>query len=257
MTSSTPPEPDPDESDTGPLAATTPDPPTDGGQWDSSWDEPAQPAWGKRFEAPLTVTPRPVRRQRNLKPLIVAAAVVGAVAVVAGGVVFWLTRPSAEGDEPPSATPPTSAPQERPADAEQRAQLLSQLPKGYPAGACEPADTPEDVLAQVVCERNTDQGGPLSATYTLVADKPALEQTFRATMDTATRVDCPGRIQSPGPWRRNATPDRVSGQLFCGLRDGLPMIAWTDDVKMTVSAVRAGPDGPTFPQLYTWWSKHS
>ncbi|AMO59399.1 Uncharacterised protein [Mycolicibacterium phlei] len=35
------------------------------------------------------------------------------------------------------------------------------------------------------------------------------------------------------------------------------MIAWTDDVKMTVSAVRSGADGPTFPQLYAWWSKHS
>ncbi|EID13660.1 hypothetical protein [Mycolicibacterium phlei] len=244
MTSSTPPEgpyePQPDESDTGPIPAVTSHPRGTGVQRDSAWD------------TPLIINPRPVRRQRNLNPVAVTAAVLAAVAV--GAAVYGMTRQSGEDVEPAVAAPPTTQGPQASAEDEQ---LLQRLPKGYRTGACEPADPPEGALAQVICERNTDAGGPLSGTYTLVEDRAQLEKTFRAVMDTATRVDCPGRIQSPGPWRRNATPDRISGQLFCGLRDGDPMIAWTDDVKMTVSAVRSGADGPTFPQLYAWWSKHS
>lgn len=113
------------------------------------------------------------------------------------------------------------------------------------------------MLAQINCGANTDQGGPVSAAYTLVADNTVLDEVFRSTIASATRVDCPGNIQSPGPWRRNATPDKVSGQLFCGLRDGAPTVVWTDEAKLTVSAVRAGAQGPAFPELYAWWSSHS
>jgi len=31
----------------------------------------------------------------------------------------------------------------------------------------------------------------------------------------STIVTRPGNIQSPGPWRRNATPQQVSGTLVC------------------------------------------
>ncbi|SEH61924.1 hypothetical protein SAMN04489835_2092 [Mycolicibacterium rutilum] len=263
MSSSTPPDPwqeqpdAPDETDTGPLERVAPEPDPDG--WGPQWDDPGPPqpsTWAERFEAPLTVSPRTLQRQRNTKPFVIGAAVVGAVAVVGGLIFWWTTRPSSEEAEAPSAPPATST-STQPAKAEEAAQLLKQLPKGYPAGTCEPADSSENAVAQVVCERNADPGGPVSATYTLVADRAALDSEFGAAMATATRVNCPGNIQSPGPWRRNATPDRISGQLFCGLRDGQPTVVWTDDVKMTVSAVRAGPDGPTFPQLYAWWSSHS
>jgi len=131
------------------------------------------------------------------------------------------------------------------------------LPRGYPPGSCKPESPPEGALAQVSCTRNTDPDGPLSGTYTLVSDRKALEAVFANTMSSATRVNCPGNIQSPGPWRRNATPQIISGTLYCGLRDGQPIVAWTDDARLTLNAVTSGPGGPTFPALYTWWSSHS
>ena len=107
------------------------------------------------------------------------------------------------------------------------------------------------------CTKNTDAGGPVSATYTLASDKASLDEYFNDSVKTVQRVNCPGNIQSPGPWRRNATPQTVSGTLFCGLREGRPTVVWTDDAKLVVSAVESAPDGPTFPALYAWWSSHS
>ncbi|BBY45521.1 hypothetical protein [Mycolicibacterium celeriflavum] len=206
MSSSTPPEPGPqendasvdgihepapDDADTGPLQAQRP----------STAAAPdfagAQRNWSPRFDAPLTVNPRQVKPQRNYKPLIIGAAVVGAVAVL-GGLVFWSTRPSQGGAQAPGAgEPTTSTPPEQSAASEDDARLLRQLPKGYRAEACETVPPAESVLAQVNCGRNDDVGGPLSATYSLVGDKAALEAVFNAAVAAATRVNCPGNIQSP------------------------------------------------------------
>lgn len=255
------PGPEPDEADTGPLQTVSPDE-SFGSRWDSDpeWNNPVpaqHETWAGRFDAPLTVSPRQMQRQRDMKPILIGtAAAIGAVVVV-GGVIFWLTRPSTDSAQPASADPTTSASPEPSANPEDEARLQRQLPRGYPADSCEAAQPPEGVLAQLDCEKNTDAGGPLSARYTLAGDRAALDATFNAAIGAATRVNCPGNIQSPGPWRRNATPDRISGQLFCGLQEGQPTVVWTDVEKMTVSAVRAGPQGPTFPQLYAWWSSHS
>jgi hypothetical protein len=70
-------------------------------------------------------------------------------------------------------------------------------------------------------------------------------------------VNCPGNIQSPGPWRRNATPQQVSGTLVCGLQASRPTLAWTDDIVLLLGVVRADATGPTLDQLYAWWSTHS
>jgi hypothetical protein len=70
-------------------------------------------------------------------------------------------------------------------------------------------------------------------------------------------VTCPGNIQSPGPWRRQATPQQISGTLVCSYRDGLASITWTTEAELLVSAVRADQRGPTLDQLYRWWSTHS
>jgi hypothetical protein len=70
-------------------------------------------------------------------------------------------------------------------------------------------------------------------------------------------VNCPGNIQSPGPWRRNATPRQVSGTLVCGLQQSRPTVAWTDDIVLLLGVVRADDKGPTLDQLYAWWSSHS
>jgi hypothetical protein len=229
-------EPEPDDEDTGPLA----------------WDEPRRASFAPRFEEPLTVHPRQVQRHANPRILLGVAAV---VAVVAIGVVAWFLWPSS--DTAPATAPTTSAPPPAPGPTEDEERLLAMLPKGYPEDACDPVDAPKEALAQVSCEKNTDQDGPQSATYTLAKDRAGLDAVFKATTGTAQRVNCPGNIQSPGPWRRNATPQKISGTLFCGVQEGLPTVAWTDDDKLVVSVVHAGPSGPTFPALYAWWSAHS
>jgi len=48
-----------------------------------------------------------------------------------------------------------------------------------------------------------------------VADKASLRPLFDDLLRGSTIVTCPGNIQSPGPWRRNATPQQVSGTLVC------------------------------------------
>lgn len=224
------------------------------------WGDPdpefsaGQGNWARRFDAPLTVTPRQVQPRSSGKALAIGAVFVVAV----GGVVFWLTRPSEDYAQPAESeeTAATRAPQPT-TTSEDDGRLLRLLPKGYRAGACEPTQAPEGVLSQVKCAQNDDPDGPVSATFSLVGDSISLESVFNETIAAAKRVDCPGNIQSPGPWRRNATPDSISGQLYCGLTDGQPTVVWTDEERKTVSAVRAGPNGPTFPRLYAWWSSHS
>jgi len=228
-------EPGVDDADTGPLAVPATQP----------------PAWAGKFDEPLIVNPRPVRRVER-KPIVFLSVLSLLVIVVVGLLIFWLVRPSPGSDAdtaPPSPTPTTPNPD---------AQRLSQLvPGGYPPDSCKPADVPKGVLAQISCDKNVDTGGPLSATYTLAKDKAALDAAFSAVVQASTKVNCPGNIQSPGPWRRNATPDRASGVLFCGLRDGRPTVAWTDDARLIVNEVQSGPQGPTFDELYAWWSSHS
>ncbi len=131
------------------------------------------------------------------------------------------------------------------------------LPAGYAADACQPMETPKDAQAKVRCAANADPGGPPSATYTLARDDATLQNAFNAVVSSSSIVVCPGNIQSPGPWRRNATPQLVSGTLFCGMRGELPTLAWTDDAKLLLSSVVGAPDTPNLAQLYTWWSAHS
>jgi hypothetical protein len=246
-------EPEADELDTGPLRVPASPP-----SFDSDWDPaPAQGTWEGRFDAPLTVSPRPLHspRRPNVRWGAVTLGAGVIVALVVVGLAFWLLRPSSD-DPSPEAQPPTSA-SPTPPNAEDAARLLRLLPQGYPEDSCEAVAPPKNALAQVNCDKNSDPGGPLSATYTLARDKAALDATFNDALAAANRVNCPGNIQSPGPWRRNATPEKISGTLFCGLQEGRPTVAWTDDAKLVVSVVHAGPPGPTLPQLYEWWSSHS
>jgi serine/threonine kinase PknH len=181
--------------------------------------------------------------------------VLGAVSlaiVVVGGLIYWLVRPSSDTESaPPSPAPTTTTP------GPETDRLLGLVPAGYSSDACTPVNTPKDALAQVNCVRNTDPGGPMTATYTLVDDKAALDAALNGIMQASTRVNCPGNIQSPGPWRRNATPDKVSGVLFCGIQDGRPTVAWSDESRLVVGKAQSGQQGPTFDELYAWWSSHS
>jgi hypothetical protein len=263
-------EPDSDDDDTGPLHISTQSPAAD-----DSWSDgdhaaslpevglpgdarlytPRDSDWPRRFE-PLTVSPRPVRRE--LKPFVLVGAAALVLVVAVGGLAFWQLRSSPSAPDAQDTGPTTSTPPVSPtADPEAQAQLLRRLPAGYPSDSCKPVDPPEGALAEVNCARNVDPGGPQSSTYTLVRDKAALDTAFNDIVRASTRVNCPGNIQSPGPWRRNATPHKTSGVLFCGFQQSRPTVAWTDDADLLVSTVQSGPGGPTFDQLYAWWSSHS
>jgi hypothetical protein len=241
-------EPDPDDADTGPLAVPAP-PPSADERWHSG-----RGAWADKFDAPLMVNPRPVRH-RERKPIVFLGVVSVLIVVVVGGLIFWLVRPSPDTGEDTNSASPSAAPANTPSPDTDR--LMRLVPAGYPSDSCKPVTAPKDALAQVSCDKNSDASGPLSATYTLVGDEGVLDAAFNDIVQASTTVNCPGNIQSPGPWRRNATPDKTSGLLFCGVRDGRPTVAWTDDARLVVSEVQSGSQGPTFDALYAWWSSHS
>ncbi len=263
-------ETDPDDVDTGPLHLSTPAPSVDdtwdnGGQTNSLPEgglpgdarlyTPGDGAWPRPFE-PLMVNPRPVRRE--FKPIVLLGAVALVLVVVVGGLAFWQLRSSPSTPSSPSTDSKTSTTTVSASpDPEAQDRLLRLLPAGYPSDSCKPVAPPEGVLAELTCARNIDAGGPQSATYTLARDKAALDAAFDDSIRAATRVNCPGNIQSPGPWRRNATPQKTRGVLFCGIQESRPTVAWTDDDDLLVSTVQSGPQGPTFDQLYAWWSAHS
>jgi serine/threonine-protein kinase len=180
------------------------------------------------------------------------------VVVLIAALVFVLLRlfdkpDSSDAQDASSAGPTTSAT----AQSADQQKLLHVLPPGYAASACAPLAPPPGTLAKVSCRANSDAGGPPAASYTLVADTSALRATFDDIVAAARVVNCPGNIQSPGPWRRNATPQQISGTLFCGFRQDTPTVAWTDDADLMVGSVDGAASGPNLDQLYVWWSSHS
>jgi serine/threonine kinase PknH len=216
--------------------------PHDEGPWSGGFQPPPPPV------IPRVVTAR-AKPNISVRPIAIAVAIV----VVLGGLGYWMFGSSDDASPTePSATTTSATPV---ADARERLRTL--LPPGYSEAACEPVATPKGAVAKFGCERNSDEGGPPLATYTLVADKAALKAAFEDIIKASNVVVCPGSIQSPGPWRRNATPQKVAGTLFCGYQRDLPTVAWTDDAELLVSAIRGDEKGPSLPQLYAWWTSHS
>ncbi|RZT25361.1 hypothetical protein EV589_1093 [Mycobacterium sp. BK558] len=231
-------EPEPDDEDTGPLNVVRP-------------RTPASGPGDRRFDAPLSVNPRPVHRDN--RPVVLVA--LATVAVVGLGVLAWLFWPSSDDTDASAGDAATTSLTESQQQAE--AQLRGMLPRGYAPDACEGVVPAQGALAQLSCATNTDPGGPLTATYTLARDKDSVKDLFDDVVNTSSVVDCPGNIQSPGPWRRNATPQQTAGTLVCGFQQSKPTVAWSTDADLLVSEVQSGPQGPNMVQLYTWWASHS
>ncbi|CAN5535016.1 hypothetical protein BH09ACT8_BH09ACT8_29260 [soil metagenome] len=227
----------------GKVAAAAPRPPA----------EPAPLQEPPVSDAPFAFPTGAHRSGPNRRVVISAVAAVLAIVLI-GAVVMWAVE-SPDDEASNDDAPTTSAPPARDSAAEAR--LMALLPKGYPAGSCAPVDPPKGAVAQVECGANADPGGPSSATYTVVGDRATLKSMFDGVVGGNAKVNCPGNLQSPGPWRRNATPDRVSGTLFCGLQKGHATVAWTDDAKLLLADVSSDPPGPNLDQLYAWWSMHS
>jgi serine/threonine-protein kinase len=201
------------------------------------------------------------------RPRLALFAAAGLLAVGLIGLIIWgvsgrdgetasapatsvAEQPASSSAEPPP-TPILVAPS-APPEA-----VLRLVPIGYPEKSCTPdTGVPSGVGAAVTCGPNTDAGGPRVGRYTLVADLPALQAQFTEITASTRQQICPGNIQSPGPWRHNATPDQVAGQLYCGVRDdGTPIIAWTDDARLLLSVVDSAPGGEV--AAFKWWSSHS
>lgn len=231
-------EPQLDDEDTGPVNV-------------ARVQTPATTGWENRAGSPVAVNPRPVQRDR--RPVVLVA--VAAVAVVGLGVLAWTFWPSSGTGGSAGETSTTTTQAETQERAEAR--LREMLPVGYAPSACEPVVPAKGALAQLSCSRNGDTGGPLSAIYTLARDDAALKDLFDGVVGISAVVNCPGNIQSPGPWRRNATPDQTAGTLVCGFQQSKPTVAWTTDADLMISEVQSGPQGPNMVQLYTWWTSHS
>lgn len=186
----------------------------------------------------------------------------GAALIVVVGLITWMTNRSgsdelaADTDTSQSAAG-ASQPTTTVSSTEAQARLLKLLPSGYPQDACTASAPTGGAIAEVTCGRNTDLDGPPAATYALFPDATALRQSFDNTVQATTVVTCPGRIQSPGAWHRTATPDKTAGTLLCGMRQGSPVLVWTNDANLVIGSLRTERNTPTLEQFYTWWSSHS
>ncbi|BBZ31325.1 hypothetical protein MMAD_56200 (plasmid) [Mycolicibacterium madagascariense] len=212
---------------------------------------PRTPGFRKSFDDPISVTPT-LRRRTPAKPVLILWAVFAVVALTAGALWFKLIAGWSDSPTDTSTSTSTTA-----VTSPAALQLDRLLPSGYPAGTCDPAPVDGGAAAAVACGPNVDLGGPTSSTYTLSRDLPALRASFTDAMNRSIARICPPNIQSPGPWRRNDSPDVVRGTVFCGLQGGQPVVVWTNDDKLLLSVVRAAQPAATLEGLYTWWSSHS
>lgn len=172
---------------------------------------------------------------------VTAASVIG---VAAAAAVWLLWRESSA----------TSAPS--PPAADSTAQLRALVPAGF-GDSCQPEPSAPPVVAQLTCTAHAGPSTPPSGRFMTAQNSADLQILLQTIVEDAQVVVCPGNIQSPGPWRRNATPSQVAGTLVCATRANRALVAWTTDDRRLVSMVEANAQGPSMAQLYVWWTTHS
>jgi hypothetical protein len=159
------------------------------------------------------------------------------ILVVGAGLSTRLVlRPSPTSGQ--ASVPVTVADQPAPPATVDLARLRGLLPSGYSPSSCKPENSLREVLAEVACAGNSDPDGLPSANYTVVRDKAALQAVFREILKGTRIVVCPGNIQSPGPWRRNANPREVAGTPACAQDNGQPLVVWTTDASLLLSVLQ-------------------
>jgi serine/threonine protein kinase len=195
------------------------------------------------------------RRQDRQRRIVLVCALLAFVTTLTG-LAFWMSRTAAVDNSSGDTTSgtQTQAPSRSP-DAEARLRRL--LPPGYAPDSCNPVAPTSGALAAIECSANGDPGGPPTANYLLMANTESLRSTFEGIVKDTSVLNCPGNIQSPGAWHRNATPQIPSGTVLCGTQQGMSIVAWTTDAQALVSVARSAPGGPTLDQLYAWWTMHS
>lgn len=221
----------------------------------SSWPpaaRPARPAAAPQMPPQHTMRPPIIpttSSRRTPSKKAIAISVVILIGAILTAIAVWNVAGSDSGSGQAAAPTPS-----RPPDVDIQ-RVKNAVPKGYSDTSCTARD--DSAEASVKCGPNTDPGGPQTATYTLYTDQQALNQAFATTIAGFDQVTCPGNIQSPGAWRRNAAPNKVAGTLFCGIRAGQAAVIWTSNAQSLLNVTEAGAQGPTLDQLYTWWGTHS
>lgn len=235
------------------------------GERDTSvFDRAPRPGGADRYSAPtgewwtlFAEAQRPRRKPRRFvgsRRGVVAAITAAAIAATAA--VPWLLLETNVFD-PTNDGPRASAGPPAVSSDNAFSQLSHLLPSGYTRANCTAAAVPEDALAKAVRGASSDPGGPASATFTMVGDDTTLTAAFGEAVRRLDIVNCPGDIQSPGPWHSNAAPQKSSGTLVCGFQGGVPTMAWTTDGALLFSAVQASQTGSTLDGLFRWWSAQS
>lgn len=196
------------------------------------------------------------RRYQSARPskgrLVVSA--VGVAAVILVAIIAWRALTAANDGSAPISAPAAATLTPSASDVQA---LKAAVPKGYSDNSCQ--EPPAATDPSLTCGPNADAGGPQSATYTRFTDRAALDRAFASAIAPFDRVQCPGNLQSPGPWRRGPAPNKVEGNLFCGNRDGHAVVVWTNQPRSLLYVAEAGEQlpAPTLDQLYTWWAAHA
>lgn len=208
---------------------------------------------GKSFPKATGVTPAP-RAHGSRRPLVILWSIFAVTATIAA--VLWsiLLWPSPGAEEAI-----TSPPEPEPTTTVEADRLQRSLPPGYPAHACTPIAHPAPALARLQCGPHPALPDATTAHYTLYEAAADLDAAFTEVVAATALEICPGGYQSPGAWRRNATPELVAGTLLCGTNQAAqPTVAWTTASTLVLATISADtPESPTLAQLYTWWSSHS
>lgn len=194
---------------------------------------------------------------RGRARLVWVVAATAAVIALVAGLIHALTRSFPPAELP--AAPPPSPVQPAPIkpDPSAQARLLTLLPRGYPPGTCSPGGVTSRSTATMLCGLNTDPGGPTSAVYTIARDTTALKTELDGVVHSAAPAVCPPNILSPGPWHRVETPTVSVGLVFCGIRFGKTLVAWTNEPERLLCETEADAGGPPLDQLFGWWASHS
>lgn len=172
-------------------------------------------------------------------------------------VVTQTTTPPTKASTPTSIVPPPATTTSAAADQTvMDTKLLGLLPHDYADGACQAVHPPiAGALATVDCGQSKTADGSTLARYSLYPDVATLNKNFtEAIASDSVLLRCPGlSVDSPTTWHYTATPDKVEGQLSCGVYNSKANLVWTRESDLVLGAAQ----GNDKTSLHNWWSKYA
>jgi serine/threonine protein kinase len=234
---------------------------------------PQPPAQQYGFSGPPRPGPNP--KSGKKVPWIPIAAIGGVLLLVAAAIGIVVTFSSgddnkASGPGASSRTPTKSSERttsrtkatssERPTSTNDpssfTSKLMALIPPGYPQSVCDVVSPPAPgALATVDCQKSEQPGGPDVARYSLFASQDDLQKHFDGGQKQNDRMmACPGAdSDAPQEWTANAAPDKVAGQVVCGVYQGNADIMWSHNSNLMLADVQSAD----LEGLYKWWTDYS